>query len=187
MVARQEEEQFEKAAAELRQAIRSVPELAELQDSLVVEQTPEGLRIQLLDQEQVSMFGLGSTEPEEETRRLLNLVAEAVKNLPNRLSISGHTDATPFRGASGYSNWELSADRANAARRLLLDSGIDASRVSQVQGRADTELLVPEDPTSPRNRRISIVLLRDNPGAPGAPERVELEEPVLPEGSILRR
>ncbi len=187
LVAKQEEEQFEQAAAELRQAIRSVPELAELQDSLVVEQTPEGLRIQLLDQERVSMFGLGSTEPEEETRRLLALVAEAVKNLPNRLSISGHTDGTPFRGESGYSNWELSADRANAARRLLTESGIDPSRVSQVQGRADTELLVPEDPTSPRNRRISIVLLRDNPAVSAAPEPVELEEPVLPEGSILQR
>lgn len=186
LVAKQEEEQFEKAAAELRQAIRSVPELAELQDSLVVEQTPEGLRIQLLDQEQVSMFGLGSTEPEEETRRLLSLVAEAVKHLPNKLSISGHTDGRPFHGASGYSNWELSADRANAARRLLIDAGIEASRVAQVQGRADTELLVPEDPTSPRNRRISVVLLRENRAAKGA-QRLELEAPVIPDGPILQR
>ncbi len=185
-VAKQEEEQFEKAAAELRQAIRSVPELAELQDSLVVEQTPEGLRIQLLDQEQVSMFGLGSSEPEEETRRLLGLVAEAVKHLPNKLSISGHTDARPFNGASGYSNWELSSDRANAARRLLIDAGVEPDRVSQVQGRADTELLLPDEPTSPRNRRISIVLLRDNPES-SAPQRVELESPVLPEGSLLQR
>ncbi len=186
LVAKQEEEQFEKAAAELRHAIRAVPELVELQDSLVVEQTPEGLRIQLLDQERVSMFGLGSTEPEEETRKLLSLVAKAVKHLPNKLSISGHTDARPFNGASGYSNWELSADRANAARRLLIDSGIEASRVAQVQGRADTELLVPEDPTSPRNRRISVVLLRENRPAP-PPEPIELEAPVIPEGPILQR
>lgn len=186
LVAKREDEQFEQAAAELRQAIRAVPELAELQDSLVVEQTPLGLRIQLLDQEQVSMFGLGSTEPEEKTRQLLKLVAEAVKHLPNKLAISGHTDATPFRGDSGYSNWELSADRANAARRMLVEAGIDGSRVAQVQGRADTELLLPEDPTSPRNRRISIVLLRDNPVATEA-ERLELEAPVVPEGSIIRR
>ncbi len=186
LVAKQEEEQFEEAAAELRQAIRRVPELAELQDSLIVEQTPEGLRIQLLDQEQVSMFALGSSEPAEETRRLLGLVAEAVKNLPNKLSISGHTDARPFSGGSGYSNWELSSDRANAARRMLIDSGVEAGRVSQVQGRADTELLLPEEPESPRNRRISIVLLRENKVAQEA-TRVELEAPVVPEGSLLRQ
>ena len=186
LVAERENEQFEQAAAALRQAIRSVPELAELQDSLVVEQTPQGLRIQLLDQEQVSMFGLGSTEPEEKTRKLLNLVAEAVKHLPNKLSISGHTDASPFNGDSGYSNWELSADRANAARRLLVEAGIEGSRVAQVQGRADTELLLPEDPTSPRNRRISIVLLRENRATVEA-EPVELEAPVVPDGPLIRR
>ncbi len=107
------------------------------------------------------MFALGSTEPLEHTKRLMRLVVDAVATLPNKIAISGHTDATPFRGDGNYTNWELSADRANAARRQLLDNGLDPRRMATVQGRADTEPLVADDPTSPRNRRVSIVLLRE--------------------------
>ncbi|CAN0485845.1 unnamed protein product, partial [Discosporangium mesarthrocarpum] len=159
-MAKREQEQFEQAAETLRQAIQSIPELAELKDSLLIDQTPEGMRIQLADQEGTSMFPLGSPAPNDNMKRLIGLVTAVVEKLPNQISVSGHTDDTPYRTANGYTNWELSADRANAARRLLMDSGLTPDRVALVQGRAATEPLLPEDPASPRNRRISIVLLR---------------------------
>ena len=160
LLAAREQQQFEEAEAILREAIQGVPELSELKNSLLVDQTPAGLRIQLVDQEQVSMFNTGSAEPLESTCRLARLMAQVVAKLPNKISVSGHTDATPYASADGYSNWELSSDRANAARRLLLESGLAAQRIALVQGKSDTEPLLPDNPTSPRNRRISIVLLR---------------------------
>ncbi len=180
-LAEREQEQFERAEAVLRQAIQSVPELTNLQNSLIIEQTPEGLRIQLVDQERVSMFPSGSAEPAQSTRRLAKLVTEVIKQLPNQISISGHTDAVPYRTANGYTNWELSADRANAARRLLIESGLTPERLSLVQGRAATDPLLPDDPTSPRNRRISFVLLRENQGGDlGLPAIGSAPEPVGP-------
>ncbi|MFQ5972675.1 MAG: flagellar motor protein MotB [Alphaproteobacteria bacterium] len=172
LLAEREQKQFEAAEEELRQAIQSVPSLAELADSLLVEQTAEGLRIQLVDQEQVSMFPLGSAEPQENTRRLARLIAEVVAKLPNRISVTGHTDALPYKGDNGYDNWDLSTDRANAARRLLVEAGLPGDRIAGIKGRSDTELLLPDDPTSPRNRRISIVLLRES--APGGTEPPEI-------------
>ena len=90
------------------------------------------------------------------------MIAKVVAQLPNKISVSGHTDSVPFRSATGYSNWELSADRANAARRLLQESGLGPDRVAEVQGLAATDPLLPDEPKSPRNRRISIVLLRES-------------------------
>lgn len=162
LLAEREQELFEAAEKALRQAITKLPELVDLQESLLIEQTPEGLRIQLVDQERISMFASGSAEPNEQTRKLTSMIAKVVAQLPNKISVSGHTDSTPYRTANGYSNWELSADRANAARRLLLDSDLSDDRISQVQGRADTDHLFPDEPNSPRNRRISIVLLRQS-------------------------
>ena len=161
--AKKEQAQFEKTAAVLRQAIQSAPELKDLADSLMIDQTPEGLRIQILDQERLAMFAKGSSRLEEPARRLLGLVAAAVKNLPNKLTLTGHTDSLPYAGLMGYSNWELSADRANAARKALVDAGLAPDRIASVVGKADKDHLVPDDPTSPRNRRISIVLLREAP------------------------
>jgi chemotaxis protein MotB len=161
-LAAREQQQFEAAAEALRQAIEAVPELAGLQDSLLIEQTPEGLRIQLVDQKGYSMFALGSSQPNQQTRELVQLVTRVVTQLPNQISISGHTDSRAYRTAEGYTNWELSSDRANAARRLLIESGLAAERIALVQGRAATDPLLPEDTESERNRRISIVLLREN-------------------------
>ena len=185
LLAAREQEQFEEAEAVLRQAIQGVPELADLKNSLLVDQTPEGLRIQLVDQEQVSMFDTGSAAPLENTRRLARLVAQVVANLPNKISVSGHTDATPYRASADYTNWELSSDRANAARRLLLESGLGPERISLVQGHADTEPLLPDNPASPRNRRISIVLLRQGDAggvhAVGSGPRVGSPAPADPD------
>ena len=161
-MARREQEQFEAAESALRDAIESIPELEALQESLVIEQTPEGLRIQLIDREGFSMFASGSATPNKQLVQLIGLVAKVVTQMPNKLSISGHTDSVPFHTDNGYSNWELSSDRANAARRLLIAASLDQERIANVQGRSATEPYLPEDTTNPSNRRISIVLLREN-------------------------
>jgi chemotaxis protein MotB len=162
-LAKKEQSEFEKAEAVLRQAIQSVPELKDLADSVKIDQTPEGLRIQLLDQDKMSMFAKGSARMEEYTRKLLGLVAQAIKPLPNKLSLSGHTDSIPYQTVTGYTNWELSADRANASRKALIEAGIAPDRIQQVVGKADRDHLFPDQPNSPRNRRISIVLMRETP------------------------
>jgi len=105
------------------------------------------------------MFKLGSAEPKERTRELLKLVAQTIQDLPNKVAVKGHTDATPFTSRKNYSNWELSADRANASRRVLEQAGLGAERIGQVVGRAAQDPLLPDDPENARNRRISIVLL----------------------------
>ena len=162
---RKEEARFDEAEQALRQAIESVPELRQLADHLLIDHTPDGLRIQIVDRDKLSMFPLGSAKMHDHTRRLMQLVVGAVGQLSNRLAIKGHTDATPFQSQNGYSNWELSTDRANASRRALLEAGLSAERIASVAGRAAEEPLLPDDPTSPRNRRISIILLREGPSA----------------------
>jgi chemotaxis protein MotB len=169
VVAKAEQQQFAEVKQKIEQQIQQDPGLADLKNNIDIQQTPEGLLIQLLDKEKVSMFPTGSASMNERSRQLLSLVAHVVAPLDNKLSISGHTDATPYRGRADYSNWELSTDRANAARRALVNSGVDDGRVENVSGRADTDPKIKEDPTSPENRRISIVLLRDQPIVPPAP------------------
>jgi chemotaxis protein MotB len=162
-LARQEEESFRKAEFELKQAIEDIPDLKQLAENLIVDRTPEGLRIQIVDQGKYSMFPLGSAAPMEHTRKLMNAVARIVQRLPNRISVTGHTDALQFQNNSrNYGNWELSADRANSSRRMLLEAGLPTERINRVIGKAEQEPLFAENPNDPRNRRISIVLLRDN-------------------------
>ena len=158
-----EQERFAAAETELRQALESIPDLSDFARNLVIDQTPEGLRIQIIDQEGRSMFASGKSEMYPHTQRLLALVADAIKKLDNPVAIKGHTDSAPFSNDKGYSNWELSTDRANSSRRALLAAGLPASRIASVVGRADQEHFVPDEPLSPRNRRISIVLLRQAP------------------------
>ena len=155
-----EEKQFAAAEFALRQAIEDVPELKNLADNLIIDRTPEGLRIQIVDQEKRSMFPLGSAQMADSAQKLMALVALVVQKLPNRVSITGHTDAAPYAFGRYYTNWELSADRANASRRELVTDGVSADRIEKVVGLADREPLVPDDPRASRNRRISIVLLR---------------------------
>lgn len=114
------------------------------------------------------MFPSGSAAMNPRSRELLQKVAQIVRDLPNKIEISGHTDATPYSGNAGYTNWELSTDRANASRRVLVDSGVDTGRLKTVEGRADTDPLIKENPQDPQNRRISIVLLREAKAAPPA-------------------
>jgi len=168
-LAEREQQKFEETKDAIRQAIQDAPELAALQKQLLIDMTPEGLRIQLVDQEQKSMFPSGSAQMNDQTRLLLQKISQVVSKLPNKLSITGHTDATPFRTQNGYGNWELSSDRANASRRALIDAGVDPHRITQVIGKADQDPLLPADINNASNRRISIVLLRDKPATPEAP------------------
>jgi len=162
LIEERERQEFERVEEQLKQAIQENPELEKLKENLIVEQTPEGLRIQIVDQEQRAMFPNGGADMFEFTRDLMTQVAQIVERVPNKMTITGHTDALQFAPGSGYSNWELSADRANASRRALIDAGIPEERIAWVVGKADNDPLFPEEPTSARNRRISIVLLRDS-------------------------
>jgi chemotaxis protein MotB len=156
---------FASAAQSLRQALQDMPELAELSKQLIIDQTPEGLRIQLVDQEGRSMFKEGSAAPNDRARILLRAVARVINILPNRVSISGHTSATVV-GQKSDGDWKLSAERADLARVILQGAGVDADRVYQVSGKANSDPLYPDDPTLAGNRRIAIVLLREAPVLP---------------------
>ena len=160
-----EDTQFDKAEQSIRQAIQDMPDIAELSKNVLMEKTPEGLRIQIVDQEGRSMFAPGEARLTERAQRLIAAVSGVVLDMPNRVSISGHTDmSAPPR--KGYSNWELSSDRANAARKILSANGVPGDRIYQVSGKADSEPLFPDDPDQPGNRRISITLLREAPALP---------------------
>jgi chemotaxis protein MotB len=167
LLAQREEQKLEQAMQEVKQAIQQKIDLHEVAENVKVEITPEGLRIQLLDQDKQTMFPLGSAQLMDHTKKLLEQVAHIVSGLPNKITITGHTDSTPFKNASaGYGNWELSTDRANASRRELVADGIAENRIALVVGKADREPLMPENPAAPQNRRISIVVLREQPNAP---------------------
>ena len=155
-----ERQGLEKAERDLRAALETMPELGALADSVVIERTPVGLRVQLTDQAKVSMYNVGSAQMNEQGRRLMRLVAGAVASAPNRLSITGHTDALGYAEGAKYGNWELSSDRANAARRELIAAGVPARRIVRVEGRADLDHLDAANPLAPQNRRISITLLK---------------------------
>ncbi len=157
---------FQSAAESLRQSMQDMPEIAELSRNIIIEETPEGLNIQLTDQDGRSMFPPGHAEPYERTRLVIEQISLVIQKLSNRVIITGHTDATPLENTPGYSNWELTADRANATRRILQQNGLPADQIAQVSGKADTEPLFPEDPYLPANRRIGILLLNEAPVVP---------------------
>jgi chemotaxis protein MotB len=157
---RQEKVAFEKTANEIRDAVHGDPELAELAKQLAIDMTPEGLRIQIMDEVKLPMFATGSAVPNDRARELLRKVAPFLQKLPESISIAGYTDAAPYAGP-GKTNWELSSERANATRRLLTDTGLAETRILTVTGHADRDPLLPGDPLAAANRRIAIVVLRD--------------------------
>ncbi len=158
--------QFALAAASLRQAWQEMPEITHLSSHIMIEETPEGLHIQLIDQEARSMFPSGSSKPYEHTRKLLAAMAPIVKRLPNRMRITGHTDANRHYEAPGLSLWDLAADRAQEARTILSENGVPHDRFFEVGGKADVEPLFPEDPYLAANRRISILIMSEKPPLP---------------------
>jgi chemotaxis protein MotB len=160
-----ESAEFARAEIAIRQAMQDMPDVAELSRNVIIEQTPEGLRIQIVDQEGRSMFNSGDAQLNDRARRLVVAISAVILQLPNRLTISGHTDASA-PGGRYNSNFELSAARANEARRILSAQGVPSNRIYEVAGRADSEPLFADDPTLPGNRRIAITLLREAPPLP---------------------
>ncbi len=156
-----EAKRFDVAKKQLEQAIAEDEGLKALAKHLMIDITPEGLRIQIIDQEGNPMFAKGSAEIMPQAKSLLTNISLIIAALPNDLSIRGHTDASPFATETGYSNWELSADRANASRRIIMDSGVEEERIENVMGKAANTPFIEEDPLDPRNRRITIILLHE--------------------------
>jgi len=157
---------FALAAASLRQALQEMPDIAEISKNIMIEETKQGLNIEIVDQNGSSMFADGSKEPYERTRRVVQRLAFQFKGLPNRMSFAGHSAATKRPGKPGYGPWDLSADRANAIRRILEEEGVPTSRFAMVAGRADTLPLFPDDPFVAANRRVTITLMREAPPMP---------------------
>ncbi len=156
---RREQAAFSQAASQIRDAIQGDKLLEDLAAQVAIDQTPEGLRIQLLDEDKRSMFALGSSAMADRARMLLAKMAPVLMKLSEPISIAGHTDAAPFHGGD-KTNWELSAERANATRRLLVEAGLPEDRIRSVSGNADRDLLLPADPLAAANRRIAILVLR---------------------------
>jgi len=150
-------DQLQQIKEKIEQAMKQIPMFKEMQNQVKMSITNEGLRIDLLETKRGMFFETGDPKPTQAGGELLKLLASELVKLPNKIVIEGHTDSTPY-GRPDYSNWELSADRANAARRILTDSGLDDTRISQVRGFADQRLLLKDDPTNPSNRRISIIV-----------------------------
>lgn len=192
---RVEQEQFEKAKEELEETIAGIPAMRQLAESLMVDNTPEGLRIQLVDQDGLAMFPSGGADMYLHTKKLLEVVAKVVDQLPQKISVSGHTDSVPFASGIDYDNFDLSSDRANSARRFLVDDKrLSEDRISRVVGKAATEPLLPDDPKNARNRRLSIILLKgsadeiQNPQeSTPAPAPVEQDDDVLPGLGEIKR
>jgi chemotaxis protein MotB len=155
---------FAHAAEAIHQAVQDNPDIANLSHQVITENTPQGLRIQLVDQDGRPMFQQGSTEPMPYTRKLLAAVGGIIASLPNRVSISGHTGGNDSAATGG--SWELSAARANQARALLQAGGLGSDRIYEVAGKAGSEPLLPEDPNASANRRLSILLMREAPPVP---------------------
>ena len=160
--ARIEKVAFEQAAEQIKEAVHADPALADLAKQLAIDMTPDGLRIQILDEVKLPMFPSGSATPNERARLLMQKVVPVLTKLSQPISIAGHTDAAPFPGP-GRTNWELSAERANATRRLLVEGGFPEARLKSVTGNADRDPLLPSDPMAAANRRIAILVLREAP------------------------
>jgi chemotaxis protein MotB len=158
-----------KLKEKLQAAIRQSPNVAKLKDQVQMTVTGEGLRIELLESAANTFFETGNSRPTDSGEEMLKLLATELGKLPNRLSVEGHTDAKPYVSATGYSNWELSSDRANTARKLIQQSGVRPDQVADVRGFADQRLRKPEDPTSASNRRVSIVVKYQAPNDPPVP------------------
>jgi chemotaxis protein MotB len=161
-----EDRQFALASASLRQALQDMPELTEISKHVMIEETRQGLNVEIVDQDGRSMFPEGSKDPYERTRRIIQKLAGPLKQTPLRLSITGHSSATKVRPNAGYGAWNLSADRANSVRQVLEEEGVPPSHFFMVAGKADTQPLFPDDPYIAANRRVTITLMREDPPLP---------------------
>jgi len=143
---------------QLQKAVRKMDDFDKLKNQIQMTVTAEGLRIELLETASGTFFQSGNTRPNDDGKVLLVLLAQELGKLPNKLSIEGHTDSKPYAKTGDYGNWELSSDRANAARRLMQENGVREDQVAQVRGFADQRLRTPTNPLDPSNRRISVIV-----------------------------
>ena len=184
-----EKERLELLLQELQNKVEENPELRKFKDQLLFEIAPDGLRIQIMDAESRPMFDVGSARLKPYFEDILLALADTIKAVPNKVSISGHTDAAPYAGNGDFGNWELSANRANAARRALVAGSYPEAQVARVVGYASSQLFNKTNPLSPINRRIDIVVLTKKAqqaieGEQGAP-KAKAETPTTPIDPIV--
>jgi chemotaxis protein MotB len=173
-----EKKRLESLMQDLHAAIEKSQALEPFKDQLLLDITPAGLRIQIVDKQNRPMFDLGGTALKPYTTEILRELGKFIETVPNRISISGHTDVTRYANPNGYTNWELSADRANAARRALLAGGLSEDKVAVVVGLSSSVLFDKDNPQAPINRRISIIVM--NHDAEAAATGQDLKDPVDP-------
>lgn len=186
---KRELERLQQLKLELEQMIKQEPQLQQFKEQFKVEITEEGLRVQIVDQEKRPMFNLASSRMEPYARDLLQRMALMINDLPNTVTITGHTDARPYTGGiAGYSNWELSADRANAARQALVAGGLREDKVLRVVGVASSMPYNKQDPLDPANRRISIIVMnKQSEDAVLQSSQSQAPEPRAPAGGAERK
>ena len=166
--------EFRQLGEEIKEKLAQAPEFRSLAANVEISVTAEGLRIELIEDSTGVFFESGNAMPRPGAASLLAMLGSELTALPNRVVIEGHTDAAPYVVARTYSNWELSADRANTSRRILVAGGLRPSQILQVRGHADQDLKLPTQPTSPRNRRVTITMLYDHaPAADTLAERTD--------------
>jgi chemotaxis protein MotB len=176
-----ERQQLESLMDELRKAVDESQALEPFKDQLLLDITPEGLRIQIVDKQNRPMFDSGSTHLKSYTVAILTELAKYLNTVPNRLSLTGHTDATPYADGSGRTNWDLSADRANAARRALEAAGLATDKTARVVGLSSSVLFDREDPRNPINRRISIIVMTRQAEQDAVKTEAQPEMPLPPQ------
>jgi chemotaxis protein MotB len=157
---------FAFVAASLRQALHDMPELTEASKHIMIEETQEGLNIEIVDQDGRSMFAPGSKEPYERTRQIMQKLVAPLRAVPYRISITGHTSGSQTPARPDYGPWNLSVDRANTVRQILEEGGYPSANIYKVAGKADTDPLFPEEPFLAPNRRVTITLVREAPPLP---------------------
>lgn len=145
---------------EIQAKMSAAVDMQQLAESVIIEITDEGLRIQITDRDKISMFPVGSVGVSPAATEIIKAIGEAVADVPNKVAITGHTDSLGYKDNASFDNWDLSSGRANSARRILVAAGVNVGRISRVEGLADRDHLVKDEPNDPRNRRISVTLLR---------------------------
>jgi chemotaxis protein MotB len=159
-------DRLQRVADRLKERLDEMPDLSDVKGNIKIEVTSEGLRIQLIEDASGVFFETGSATPSQRGREILALVGAELGRVSNPIMIEGYTDARPYPFSSTYTNWELSADRANMARRILSEHGLSPAQVTQIRGWADRQLADPENPYAPNNRRITITMPLAPPSAP---------------------
>jgi chemotaxis protein MotB len=160
LAAQKDQERLQALRDKLLELVQSSPSLANSKEQIHVDVVPDGVRVQIFDQENRPMFAAGSARLNPYAGKILRALAKVIRNVPNKVSITGHTDRIPYLGRPNYTNWELSADRANAARRELVAGGLPPDHIAKIEGLADSVLLDEQNPQNPINRRIAIIILR---------------------------